>query len=55
MEDKRVRILIVDDDETVLIALEHLLEDEGYSTVNGLEWTGCSGASARNGIRPAHG
>ena len=31
--DKRARILIVDNDEDVLIALERTLEDEGYATV----------------------
>jgi CheY-like chemotaxis protein len=27
-----IKILIVDDDQDVLIELEHVLEDEGYST-----------------------
>jgi len=27
-----IKILIVDDDQDVLIELEHLLESEGYST-----------------------
>lgn len=33
-----VKILIVDDDEAVLIALEHILEGEGYRTVTA--WSG---------------
>jgi CheY-like chemotaxis protein len=32
MEGQRKTILIVDDDEQVLIELERLLEDQGYST-----------------------
>ncbi|HMK23923.1 MAG TPA: response regulator [Terriglobales bacterium] len=33
MASDPIRILIVDDDEEALIALERLLEEEGYSTV----------------------
>ena len=33
MASDPIRILIVDDDEDVLIALERLLEGEGYATV----------------------
>lgn len=33
-----IKILIVDDDEEALIALERLLEEEGYSTVTA--WSG---------------
>lgn len=33
-----IKILIVDDDEDVLIELEHLLEGEGYSTATA--WSG---------------
>jgi CheY-like chemotaxis protein len=33
-----IKILIVDDDQDVLIELEHLLEDEGYSTATA--WSG---------------
>lgn len=38
MNDKRKRVLIVDKDEGVLIALERLLEDEGYDTTT--TWSG---------------
>lgn len=35
---RRPRVLIVDDDEGILILLEHLLEDAGYDTTTA--WTG---------------
>jgi CheY-like chemotaxis protein len=38
MDDPRVRILIVDDDENVLMALQHVLEGEGYCTSTA--WSG---------------
>ena len=38
MASDPIKILIVDDDEDVLIELQHLLEDEGYSTVTA--WSG---------------
>jgi DNA-binding response OmpR family regulator len=38
MASDPIRILIVDDDEDVLIELEHLLESEGYRTVTA--WSG---------------
>jgi DNA-binding NtrC family response regulator len=38
MEAQRKTILIVDDDEQVLIELERLLEDQGYSTTTA--WSG---------------
>ena len=38
METQRKTILIVDDDEQVLIELERLLEDQGYSTTTA--WSG---------------
>jgi CheY-like chemotaxis protein len=38
MDDRRVRILIIDDDENVLMSLEHVLEGEGYSTSTA--WSG---------------
>jgi CheY-like chemotaxis protein len=38
MADNRPQILIVDDDENVLIALERVLESEGYCTVTA--WSG---------------
>lgn len=38
MDKQRKSILIVDDDEKVLIDLEHLLEDQGYSTTTA--WSG---------------
>lgn len=41
MPQKRKTILVVDDDERVLLALEQLLENEGYDT--SLAWTGREG------------
>jgi DNA-binding response OmpR family regulator len=38
MNDQRKRVLIVDNDEDILIALERLLETEGYDTVTA--WSG---------------
>jgi DNA-binding response OmpR family regulator len=38
ISDKRPKILIVDDDENVLIALERVLEGEGYCTATA--WSG---------------
>lgn len=38
MDGQRKTILIVDDDEQVLIELERLLEDQGYSTTTA--WSG---------------
>lgn len=38
MASDPIRILIVDDDEDVLIALERLLEGEGYATATA--WSG---------------
>lgn len=38
MDMARKTILIVDDDEKVLIELEHLLEDQGYNTTTA--WSG---------------
>ena len=38
MPDQRARILIVDDDESVLISLERVLESAGFSTVTA--WSG---------------
>jgi CheY-like chemotaxis protein len=38
MDQQRKTILIVDDDEQVLIELEHLLEDQGYNTTTA--WSG---------------
>lgn len=38
MDERRARILIVDDDEQVLIALERILEGEGYCTTTA--WSG---------------
>lgn len=38
MDTQRKTILIVDDDEQVLIDLEHLLEDQGYKTTTA--WSG---------------
>ena len=38
MASDPIKILIVDDDEDVLIELEHLLEGEGYSTMTA--WSG---------------
>ena len=38
MASDPIKILIVDDDEEALIALERLLEEEGYSTVTA--WSG---------------
>ncbi len=38
MPDRRARILIVDDDESVLISLERVLEGAGFSTVTA--WSG---------------
>jgi CheY-like chemotaxis protein len=38
MASDPIRILIVDDDQDVLIKLEHLLESEGYRTVTA--WSG---------------
>ena len=38
MASDPIKILIVDDDEDVLMALECLLEEEGYSTVTA--WSG---------------
>lgn len=38
MASDPIRILIVDDDENVLIALERLLEGEGYNTATA--WSG---------------
>lgn len=38
MASDPIRILIVDDDEDVLIALERLLESEGYNTATA--WSG---------------
>jgi CheY-like chemotaxis protein len=38
MKSNPVKILIVDDDEHVLIELEHILEDEGYTTATA--WSG---------------
>lgn len=38
MDKQRKTILIVDDDEKVLIDLEHLLEDQGYNTTTA--WSG---------------
>ena len=38
MNDSEVKILIIDDDQDVLIELEHVLESEGYVTVT--TWSG---------------
>ncbi len=38
MNDTRARILIIDDDEHVLMALERVLESEGYCTATA--WSG---------------
>jgi DNA-binding response OmpR family regulator len=38
MNNSEVKILIIDDDQDVLIELEHVLESEGYVTVTA--WSG---------------
>lgn len=47
MKPRRIKVLIIDCDEDVLIAFERLLEDEGYDTTTA--WTGQDALRALRG------
>ena len=47
MKARRIKVLIIDCDENVLIAFERLLEDEGYDTTTA--WTGQDALKALHG------
>jgi CheY-like chemotaxis protein len=47
MKPRRIKVLIIDCDEDVLIAFERLLEDEGYDTTTA--WTGQDALKALQG------
>jgi DNA-binding response OmpR family regulator len=49
MASDPIKILIVDDDEQVLIALERLLEEEGYSTATA--WSGKEALALSDRVR----
>ena len=49
MASDPIKILIVDDDEDVLMALERLLEEEGYSTVTA--WSGKEALALSDGTK----